>query len=330
MPKGFLNVSSVGAINLDVTLFVDSLPRPGGQVLVKSLVRMPGGKGANVAIAASRFLNGGCGLVGALGDDEIARVQLEKLVEEGVDTTGVITIKGAESNQAFVVVDESGENMIFSYHSATRLLTSGHARDPGVLDTIRRSRVVVVLDNPPGFMNAIIDVCRGLGRVVVLAPGVRTIEDKRLIGRVLGKVDYLLLNEHEARQLTGERNLRKALDKVLDFNRGLTIIVTLGPRGAVAYNGGQTLAAPGVDLARVGLRVRSTVGCGDAFTGVFASMVSMGSSLPDALTMANLAGALKATRISPRDPPRRSELEDFKDRLDGLGVRYSAREASLE
>src|SRR5437870_11650879 len=98
-----------GALNWDINLFVKRLPRPGEEVVVEKIDRVPGGKGGNVSVAASRILgHGKVALLACVGTDEIGKKQLLILDQEGVETSAVQRLMKLESGPADITVDAKG------------------------------------------------------------------------------------------------------------------------------------------------------------------------------------------------------------------------------
>ena len=103
-----VEVVVAGAINWDINLFVRSFPRPGEETPVVRITRVPGGKAGNVSVAAARLLGPGrVGIIGALGQDDIAETQLRLLNSEGVDTSAIRRKTDVESGQAYIITEES-------------------------------------------------------------------------------------------------------------------------------------------------------------------------------------------------------------------------------
>jgi len=108
-----------GAINWDINLFTERLPRTGEEVPVHEIQRVSGGTAANVSVAAARILGPGrVAFIGALGEDDIATEQLSILKGEGVDSSGVLRIPEFESGQAYITIDSRGANEIHTYFGA--------------------------------------------------------------------------------------------------------------------------------------------------------------------------------------------------------------------
>ncbi len=300
-------VAAAGAINWDVTLFVERIPCRGEEAGVIRISEVPGGKAANVAVAAARILGAGSSaIIGAIGDDYIGRRQILEFEREGVDVRGLLTLRGEGSGRAFVIVErDGGENVIFSYHGAVSKLGRMHLEEEGLRAVLDELKVLVIMDVPPEFLEGLMEEADEAGKTIILAPGVRT--DPILIRRLAVLSDYLIINEHELIVLTGGGSLEAALG-----GRYTKVVVTLGADGAILKGSEGELRVPGVRLDSMGLRVENTVGCGDAFIGVFSSYKVMGYEDELAIRMANLAGAFKATRMETRGSPTRAELEEFE------------------
>jgi len=102
-----------GALNWDINLFVKHLPKPGEEVVVEKIERVPGGKGGNVSVAAARILGPGrVALTACVGKDDVGRKQISVLRDDGVDTSGIQVLDHVESGQAYITVDDNGTNVI--------------------------------------------------------------------------------------------------------------------------------------------------------------------------------------------------------------------------
>ena len=108
-----VSVITCGAINSDIKLFVKRFPKTGEEVPIKQIGRVPGGKAANVAVAAARVSDPhAVAIFGGVGNDEIGKEQIDLLKKEGVVTDGIKIVNNIESGQAYIVIDEGGQNMI--------------------------------------------------------------------------------------------------------------------------------------------------------------------------------------------------------------------------
>ncbi|MGC8969618.1 MAG: carbohydrate kinase family protein, partial [Conexivisphaera sp.] len=262
---------------------------------------------------------GGGAVISAVGEDEFGRRLLRGLQEEGVDVRGVFVMEEEPSGRAFVVVDEAtGENLIISFHGALLRLGREHVDLAEVRDAVESSRIVVVMDVPTGFMEGLVDAALEADRTVLLAPGIKASENPEMVRSLLRKVDYVVLNEGELAELAGPGDPiagARALAR-----EGAKVVVTLSGRGAIIAGSGELIEQPALDLQRMGLKAVNTVGCGDAFIGVFAAFKSAGSGDAEALRRANVAGAYKATRLEVRGSPTLEQLLRFEEAARGAGA----------
>lgn len=309
----------IGAINWDISVFEERFARPGEEVPVRQVEEFSGGKGANVAVAAARVLGRGrVAFVGALGEDELAARQLSSLRNEGVLTDGAIEVKGARSGRAYIIVDSNGRKAIHTHFGANERISKKDLSSDGVSRILGRTRMMIVMDPPTRVAQSVARLTKGRGARVVYSPGVRTQEGLRSIESVIRLADYVALDSHEVRNLYPARDDQSAVESFERVHPKLTLVTTLGPRGCIVARDGVTSTIEGVDLSSIGKRAVNSTGSGDAFLGVFASYLLMGRSPLDAANLANIAGALKATRFETRGSPTRVELEATRARLEEL------------
>jgi ribokinase len=313
-PEGMevVELASIGAINIDVSLFVEDFAEVGGEVPVKRIAIVPGGKAANVAVAAARILGPGkAALIGCVGDDEIGSAHLKDLRGEGVDTSGVMVLKGVGSGRAYLIIDERGRNSIYTFFGANAMLSPGDLDRPSIARILEDSSIIVLMDPPLDVSEKAIGISRERGKRILWDPGVRSRLGLAELGRLLRGVDYLILNEVEAVALSGSNDPMGAIPRILGAAPSLRVILKLGARGCLLASSRGVAEVPGVDLDRIGLKPVNTVGCGDAFLGAFSASLAMGMDELEALERANYAGAFKASRPKTRGSPRLEELESF-------------------
>lgn len=305
-------VAISGAINWDINLFVSRFGRPGEEVPVPKIERVPGGKGANVAVAAARILGKGkCAMVGGIGNDEIGDKHLQIFSEEGVDNRYLIRFNEVESGQAYILIDEKGENQINTYFGANIALKAVDAEN--IRDLLAEIKFLVVMDPPVGFTGALLSLSKNV--IKLWSPGVRVYSDKEFVISRLCDVNYLVLNEHEMVDISGLTDIPKVYEELKENNPDLNVIVTQGSKGVSLYMPRDKCFVEGIDLGRLGLKVVNTTGCGDAFIGAFVANLALGLSEKSALEMANLAGAIKASKFETRGSPTRKELKYYHRQL---------------
>lgn len=273
----------VGSANADLLLRLAELPRPGETLLATETSRLPGGKGANQAVAAARA-GASTTLIAAIGDDADGRLVRDALAAAGVEMRLVRT-SSAPTGLAVVLLDDRGQNSIVVASGANatieRLL-------PPERDVIRQSGLLLCqLEVPLTVVIEAAYVARAAGRTVV----VNAAPSRPLPDALVESVDVLVVNEHEAREVAGTPDLDGAVDALL--TRVPAVIVTLGAAGArVAERAGshRLLPAPAV-------RAVDTTGAGDTFSGVFAAGLAGGESMTAAAKRAIAAASLSVQRL---------------------------------
>ncbi|NYG07453.1 ribokinase [Phycicoccus badiiscoriae] len=274
----------LGSLNVDLVAAVERHPGPGETVLADGpLHRLAGGKGGNQAVAAAaagaevRFL-------GAVGSDDAGQAYLHRLRSLGIDVSGVRVVDGSPTGQAWITVDEHGENSIVVIPGANAYVTADDpARDPaddpaddfadhlaGQLAELGQGDVLLLqLEVPLRTVAAAARAAHGRGARVVLnaAPYAALPRD------VVALADPLVVNEHEALQLADSDAAPASL------------LVTFGAAGC-SWDGERSPGIP-VDAADV----LDTTGAGDAFCGALAAALAAGATRHDAVRAASEAGA---------------------------------------
>ncbi|MCX6010138.1 MAG: PfkB family carbohydrate kinase [Chloroflexi bacterium] len=319
-----------GAINWDISCFVERLPVPGEEVTAEHITRVSGGTGGNVAVAAARILGAKeVALIGALGRDDIARQQIAILEDEGVVTTGIHQIAGEESGQAYILVDQAGENVIASHLGANARLGLKHLKKVEVKQQLRECQSIVLTDPPLEVAEALINLAKRHDIPVLWDPGILISPNREALLSLAKEAEVIFLNETEASALLETEKLNMSLQRLKELGFGNHIVLKLGAQGAVMLEpgSGTVIEVPALPLRELGLNVINTVGCGDVFAGVFAAYHVMGNDLAQSLIMASAAAGLNATRPETRGSPNRANLEEVANRSRNLG--FAVRERKL-
>ncbi|MCW4048129.1 MAG: PfkB family carbohydrate kinase [Candidatus Bathyarchaeota archaeon] len=301
-----------GAINWDINLFMERLPRVGEEVPVREIQRVSGGTAANVSVAASRILGPRrVAFIGALGEDSIAEQQINILRDEGVDFSGVLIVPAEESGQAYISISAEGANEIHTYFGANLRIEGSHMSDPERLDLIKQAKVCVIMDPPIETAEALAKLCKEHGVTVIWDPGVYAEEGLEALLPTLRNTDYFILNHLEYETLLGTCDPREVITMLDEQVKGIKAIIKRGAEGCTICQdiSGTTISMDAVPLDRLGMKVVNTVGCGDAFIGGFASAKVDGLDDVEALQRASAAGSFKATRKETRGGPTADELE---------------------
>ena len=319
-----------GAINWDISCFVERLPVPGEEVTAEHVTRVSGGTGGNVAVAAARILGAKeVALIGALGRDDIARQQIAILEDEGVITTGIHQIMGEESGQAYIMIDQAGENVIASHLGANARLGLKHLKKVDVKQQLRECQGIVLTDPPLEVAKGLINLAKRHDIPVLWDPGILINPNREALLSLAKEAEVIFLNETEASAMLGTSELKTSFHELKKLGFRNHIVLKLGSQGAVmlALASSTVIEIPALPLKELGLNVINTVGCGDVFAGVFAAYYVLGSGLEQSLIMASTAAGLNATRPETRGSPNRATLEEVADRSRNLG--FVVRERKL-
>ena len=213
-----------------------------------------------------------------------------------------------ESGQAYAIVDEKGDNVIYSYRGANEDLRPEDLEDPQRRQLISEASIIVIMDPPYETALKLAKDGKRSQKTVIWDPGVKSELGAVKTRELLKNVDYFFANQSEIKNLTGIENCEKAAAKLIRINRKLKVIEKLGPKGCVMYYDTERVVSKAFDLKARSLNVVSTVGCGDAFLGAFAAALCEGRSEEEALQWGNCAGGLNATRVEARGSPDRQTL----------------------
>ena len=293
----------VGSSNMDFVVRAPRLPVPGETLTGTDFKCVPGGKGANQAVAAAR-LGARVSLLGCVGADTFGDELCAGFTSDGIDISCVQRIAGAPTGVACITVADDGRNSIVVAPGANALLTPVHVHSAEAL--IAAAAVLVCqLEVPLETVSAAIETAARNKVVVILNPAPVLPLDRAL----LGKVDFLVPNESEASLLIGGK-----VDDVDSARRAATglreqgarhVIVTLGAKGV-------WLSGPTGDFHQPAPKVDAvdTTAAGDTFIGGFAAAIAAGRDLPTAVVLGQRAAALCVTRFGAQTSiPYRREVE---------------------
>ena len=284
----------IGSINMDLVLRVPRMPLPGETLTGGAFRTIPGGKGANQAVACARLSGKVAGaqqvaMIGCVGDDAFGATLRAALVGDGIIDSHVTTLPGVASGIASILVDDKGQNSIVIAGDAHDLLSPAHIDAARAL--IEQADIVVLqLETPMATVVHAIQLARSLGKTVVLNPAPAA----SLPDGVLELVDYLIPNEIEAAMLAGvspEGADAKALAAALQKLGSDNVIITLGSKGvhAALYGGDFTFPAEVVQAV-------DTTAAGDTFIGGFVAGLASGMDEAEAIQQGQRAAAWSVTK----------------------------------
>jgi ribokinase len=298
-------VAVVGSLNMDLVTHTERIPAPGETVLGGDLATIPGGKGANQAVAAAR-LGADVAMIGALGNDGFADQLRRSLKADQIDDAHVMTADTA-TGVALIVVDANGQNSIVVASGANMQVTPSVVE--AAADTIGRADVLLLqLEIPLESVQRAAEIARAQGTTVILNPA----PARPLPSELLAQVDILVPNESETATLTNlpvnsEEELAAAA-QTLRAGGGGTVILTLGERGVLLADehGVERFQAFAVD------RVVDTTAAGDAFLGGLATAIADGKRIAEAVPWGCASGALAVTKAGAQTSlPARSDVQEL-------------------
>ena len=282
------SVIVVGSANLDVVVPVPHHPVTGETVMGGDHVLVPGGKGANQAVAAARQ-GAKVAFVGRVGDDDTGRTLRASMDRAGVGTTHLLVDAEAPSGIALIGVDTDGDNTIVvspGANARVRLDDIANASD----DLANALVVLLQLEIPIDVVDAAANAAAG---TVILNPAPAPSTIAALPLSLLNRVDVLVPNAIELAQLAGSE-LHEDIDELATMAQGLgveTVVVTRGSAGALIVTASNVLVVPAPNITPV-----DTTGAGDSFCGALAAALASGAVIDDAVQRAVHAGAIAATR----------------------------------
>ncbi|MCI1953454.1 MAG: ribokinase [Ligilactobacillus acidipiscis] len=298
-------VTVVGSINLDTNLRVKRMVKPGETIHAKKHYSAGGGKGANQAVAASRA-GAQTSFIGAVGDDAPGKQMMDLLKNEGIDLTGIDTIADESTGQAFITVDDEGENAITIYAGAN--FAFGPKEIAQKSNLLKDSDFVIAqFETPIAATVKAFEIAHEAGVKTILnpAPGEDHISEE-----LLKVTDMITPNETEAETITGihvedEASARKAATKLHELGVDVAII-TIGSKGAFYDYNGVSELVPAFKVKAV-----DTTAAGDTFIGAMSSILKPDfSNLKEAILFGNKASSLTVQRYGAQPSiPYRKEIE---------------------
>ncbi|WP_110928165.1 ribokinase [Bacillus massiliglaciei] len=288
-------ITVIGSSSIDLVVTASRRPEKGETIIGESFKTVPGGKGANQAVAAAR-LGAEVYMVGCIGDDVFGKEILDNFRKNNVHTDYVEPVTGVESGTAHITLAE-GDNSIIVVQAANQYVTPDYIDK--ALNTIQASDIVLIQQEiPEDTVEHVSEICKMYGVPLLLNPApARPIRKK-----VIENTAYLTPNELEASILFEGEDFHDALKRYPN-----KVFITEGKNGVRYFDGGQEVLVPGNPVTAV-----DTTGAGDTFNAAFAVALAEGKSMKESLRFANLAASLSVTKFGAQGGmPLRNEVEEL-------------------
>ena len=295
----------VGSLNIDLVVQTPRMPQPGETIKGESFHVIPGGKGANQAVAAARQ-GAQVTMIGSVGADDFGLRQKQCLDQDGIDLAYLTIDPQRSTGVALITVDETGQNSIVIVPGANGTITPAQI-DAAQAAICNADMLICQLEIPLDAVTRAVDLAHAHNVPVILNPAPAYPLERSLFE----KITYLIPNETEAGLLTGlaVNELYPAREAAAQLQRlGVqTVILTLGADGVLIADGNNVTHEAAVPVKAV-----DTTAAGDAFVGSFAVAVTEGQSVIEAVRRAKHAAALAVTKFGAQSSlPTRAEVEAF-------------------
>jgi len=295
----------IGSSNTDMVLKVPRIPAPGETILGSEFFVIPGGKGANQAVAASRT-GAQVTFMACVADDAFGLQAIENYRKDGINTNYIKVQTGTHSGVALINVSADGENSISVAPGANSSLRPEdiHAFSEAFMGA---RMVLVQLETPMETIEAAAQLARSMGIPLILNPAPAA----KLSDELLKKISIITPNETEAALLTGreEASVNEIPMMAAElFNKGIeTVLITLGSKGIFLKN-------KNFEGFIVGYQVKAvdTTAAGDVFNGALAAALASEKPIREAIDFAQKAAAISVTRMGAQpSAPNYKEIEEY-------------------
>ena len=299
------NICVIGSLNMDLVVNVDTMPKPGQTIIGSNFKEVPGGKGANQAVAMAR-LNGNVSMIGKVGEDGFGQTLINSLKNDKVDTTYIQTSKGA-TGVALITVDKNAQNSIVVSPGANFEVKEDDIDNN--IEAIKNSDIVVLqLETPLNTIKYALNKAKELNKYTILNPAPAV----KLDDEIIKNVDLLTPNETELEIISGvsietEEDIQKAAQIMIE--KGVKeLIVTLGSKGSLYINKEKSMIKKAYKVEAV-----DTTAAGDSYTGALAVALSQDKNIEDAMDFASKVGALSVLKEGAQSSlPTLEDVKNFR------------------
>ncbi|GAD17442.1 ribokinase [Lentilactobacillus otakiensis] len=298
----------LGSLNVDTTLHIDQMPKPGETISAKSKTNSAGGKGANQAVAAARS-GADTSFIGRVGEDSNGQFMIDALKHDGINTDHVDIDKVNGTGSAVILLDNQGQNSIMVYGGANQAMKPEMIVDSESL--IDNADILISeFETPQDVTYEAFKLAKEHGVTTILNPAPAS----KILDGLLDVTDLIVPNETESATLTGieavdtdsmDQNAAKFAEMGID-----NLIITVGDRGAYYHTPSGSGFVPAFKV-----KAKDTTAAGDTFIGAFSSQVKKDlSNVEEALVYAQKASSITVRRLGalPSIPTAEEIAAEYK------------------
>ncbi|WP_087974631.1 ribokinase [Oceanobacillus rekensis] len=288
-----VSIVVVGSASMDLVVTANSRPKAGETLIGESFQTVPGGKGANQAVAAAR-LGADVSMIGRVGEDTFGEEIIDNLKGNGVSVDYVETVPQTASGTAHITLAE-GDNSIIVVKGANDEVSPSYL-EKAVSILKKADMIMVQQEIPEETIEYIAGFCKQFNKRWLLNPA----PARRISNEVIESATFLTPNEHEFAIMFGEEDRSKVLVRFPN-----KLLITEGKNGVRYFNGINEEIVPAYTVEPV-----DTTGAGDTFNAAFAVAVAEGKQIAEALRFANRAASISITKFGAQGGmPTREEVE---------------------
>ncbi|MBU3570896.1 ribokinase [Priestia aryabhattai] len=287
-------VTVIGSSSMDLVVTSNIRPGAGETVLGESFKTVPGGKGANQAVAAAR-LGANVSMIGCVGEDHYGKAILENFKSNGVSVENMKPVTGSDSGTAHIILAE-GDNSIVVVKGANDYITPDYVEK--AKEKIKEADIVLIQQEiPEETVEYVAQLCQELKVPLLLNPA----PARSLKAEVIEQVSYITPNEHEAELLFEGKEKEEVLKQYPN-----KLFITEGKQGVRYFNGEKEVLVPSYQVETI-----DTTGAGDTFNAALAVALAEGMGFEKGIQFANRAASLSVTKFGAQGGmPTRKEVEE--------------------
>jgi len=287
-------VTVIGSSSMDLVVTSNIRPGAGETVLGESFKTVPGGKGANQAVAAAR-LGADVSMIGCVGEDHYGKAILENFKSNGVSVKNVKPVTDSDSGTAHIILAE-GDNSIVVVKGANDYITPDYVEK--AKEKIKEADIVLIQQEiPEETVEYVAELCQELKVPLLLNPA----PARPLKAEVIEQVSYITPNEHEAELLFEGKEREEVLKQYPN-----KLFITEGKQGVRYFNGKKEVLVPSYQVETI-----DTTGAGDTFNAALAVALAEGMGFEKGIQFANRAASLSVTKFGAQGGmPTRKEVEE--------------------